>query len=162
MKIEYMIIGFCLLFASFANAEDCQNLKDSGDGIPAAYFQHECEGKKALRAKQYRKAVDEFKAALSSQKYEAPNYELNVELAEALCKLGKKAEAKKIIEEFRCMAAVDLGELECDDQEGNPNPKLSAKCYEELCPMLSGLTIEGRNKLLKRRAKIKEIEKQCK
>ena len=152
----------CILNASLANAQDCSKFKDSGDGVPAEYYQHECEGKKALKAKQYRKAVDEFRAALSVQKYEAPNYDLNVELAEALCKFGKKAEAKKIIEEFKCMAAVDLGELECDNQEGNRNPKLSEKCYEEMCPMLSGLTIEGRKKLQQRLTRIEEIEKQCK
>ncbi|MBI5212992.1 MAG: tetratricopeptide repeat protein [Nitrospirae bacterium] len=161
-KMKYIIGFLFLMLASIVNAQDCQNFKDSGDGIPAEYFRHECEGNKALKAKQYEKAAYEFKEALSVSIHEAPNYELNVELVEALCKLNKKAEAKKIIREFKCMAAVDLGELECYDKKGKPNTKLTKKCFDQMCIIGLGLTSEGKNNLLKKRAKMKQIEANCK
>lgn len=162
MNIKYIISILCLLCGSLANAQDCQDFKDSGDGIPAVYFRHKCEGGKALKAEQYDKAVAEFRQALSIQFHESPNYELNVDLAEALCKLGKKEEAKRIIQEFICMAGVELGEIECYDKEGKPNSKLTAKCFDEMCVIALGLTQEVRTNLMTRKARIKQIEKECK
>lgn len=159
--MEYIIGILCLLCASLANAQDCQNFK-SADGSPAAYFRHKCEGEKAVRAEQYEKAVAEFEQALSIEFHESPNYELNVDLAEALCKLGKKQEAERIIQEFNCMAAIELGELECYDKDGKPNSKLTPKCFDEMCIIGLGLTAEGEDNLLKRKAKMKQIEKECK
>ncbi|MEW5745782.1 MAG: tetratricopeptide repeat protein [Nitrospirota bacterium] len=162
INMKYIIIILCLLCGSLANAQDCQNIKDSGDGIPAPYFRHKCEGEKALKAKQYDKAVAEFKQALSIKFHESPNYELNVDLAKTLCKLGRKDEAKRIIREFNCMAAVDLGELECYDKEGKPSSKLTQKCFDEMCIIALGLTPEGKANLLKRRERMKQIEIECK
>jgi hypothetical protein len=159
--MKYIIIILCLLCGSLATAQDCQNIKDSGDGIPAAYFRHKCEGEKAVKAKQYDKAVAEFEQAFSIEFHESPNYELNVDLAEALCQLGRKEEANKIIREFNCMAAVDLRELECYDKEGKPNPKLTTKCFDEMCIIALGLTSEGKSNLLKRRERMKQIEIEC-
>lgn len=160
--MNYIIVILCLLCASLANAQDCQNFKDSGDGIPAAYFRHKCEGEKALKASQYYKAVAEIKQALSIEFHESSNYELNVDLAEALCQLGRKEEAKRIIQEFNCMAAVELLELDCYDEEGKPNSKLTPKCFDEMCVIALGLTSEGKANLLKRRERMRQIENECK
>ncbi len=87
----------------------CDILPASGDGVPAAYYQAECKGKAALQARDYKAAESFFRQALSETIFEAPNYELKAELGLSLCRQAKKAEGRRELREFVCMAEAELG-----------------------------------------------------
>lgn len=158
-----VLLSFTLLlgFGDGYAADLCDQKKDSGDGVPAAYYIHECKGMRALNQKDAKAAEFHFRQALSQPLHEAPNYELKVELAEALCLLGRREEARREISEFMCMAAADLGEVQCETKEGRPNPALSPSCYAVCVGYGSGLSSEGRNELLTRRFRAKKVLASC-
>lgn len=145
-----------ILVCSDASAIECNSLQDSGDGVPAEYYIHECEGKRALSAGNGKLAEAHFRKALDVEKFEAPNYEPKVDLAEALCMQGRTDEARLQITEFQCMAGVDLSEIKCP---------LETPASEECAAMCegfgSGLSEKGRALLLSEKARAARILANC-
>lgn len=141
---------------SRATAIDCESLKDSGDGVPAEYFIHECKGKQALLSRNGKVAEEQFRKALAVRILDAPNYELKVELAEALCMQGRTDEARREIADFQCIAGVDLSEIEC------PVKAPTSKQCAAMCDGFgSGLNEKGRKLLLSKKAQARSILASC-
>jgi hypothetical protein len=82
--------------------------------VPAAYFQHQCLAKEAESRADWPKVEAEARAALAELLFEAPNYDMLIELGRALCKQGRVTEGRKALQEFSCMANADLGKTKCD------------------------------------------------
>jgi hypothetical protein len=153
---EYAILALMAL-STTAIADPCDSKKDSGDGVPAAYYIHECKGKRALARKDAKTAAFHFRQALAVSIFEAPNYRLKVELAQALCLLGERNEAERNIDEFMCMASVDLGESECYTKDGNRNPSLSDACFSVCEGFGSSLNPKGRAAVESHRALAQQV-----
>ncbi len=124
----------------------CDKLGPSDDGVPAAYYQAECRGRAALRARDYKAAEISFRQALSETIFESPNFELKAELGWSLCRQGKKREGMLELREFTCMAEVELGKRQCwpdhPIQRGLPKPS-SPACAEICDSTMSGLNAKG-------------------
>lgn len=70
---------------------------------------------------------------------EVPNYQALVAIAEARCLLGDAVVGRALIQDFRCMLAVDAGRRPCyigpptRSGPGHPNPDLTPTCFERMC-----------------------------
>ena len=143
------LIAASLLLASFTGGMSaaeplCGSLGPSDDGVPAAYYQAECRGREALRAREYKKAEQFFRAALDETIFESPNFELKAELGWTLCLQGKRREGLRELREFSCMAEVELGRLQCSpEQRSLPIPS-SPACAEICEATMSVLSERGR------------------
>ena len=158
--MKAILITF-VFFLSVANvlADECEKLERT-EYIPTEYLQSECRGKKALANKQYKIAIVELEKALSVKLYEAANYQLNIELAQAYCEIGDTEKGKNLISEFICMAKAELMQFDCP--EVYDNPEVSSECASLACEG-SGwvLSEKGKDELHFRIKKAEHIRSKC-
>jgi hypothetical protein len=122
----------------------CEKLGPSDDGVPAAYYQAECKGREALRARQFKEAEVHFRAALNETIFESPNFELKAELGWSLCRQGKRREGLRELRELVCMAEVELGRRQCSPEQRGL-PKTTSPACAEICEAtMSVLSERGR------------------
>lgn len=152
-----LLFALAMIFkCGSVSAIECNSLQSSGDGVPAEYYIQECKGKQALLAGNGKVAEAHFRKALEVQIFEAPNYELKVELAEALCMQGRTDEALYQITEFQCMVGVDLSEIKCP-----LDAPVSKECAAMCEGFGSGLSEKGRALLLSKKEKATRILANC-
>jgi len=151
----------CMLFiTSLAHAADeCDDLKISGDGVPAEYYQAECRAQASLSDGNLEMAANYFRVALEVTFFEAPNYALLVDLGEVLCELRQLEESRKALEDFLCVANADLGIIPCTEELMTPP---ITQCAVMACEGHgSALTDEGKAGLLRRIDRAKKLLESC-
>ena len=135
-----------LVASAAMGSAECEKLGPSDDGVPAAYYQAECKGRKALEARDYKAAEANFRKALSETILESPNFELKAELGWSLCRQGKKRAGIKELREFICMAEVELGKRQCWPEHPMQRklPKPTSPACADICEStMSGLNEKG-------------------
>ncbi len=117
-------------------------------------------------------ALASFRKADQLDRFEVPNYEALVHVAEALCDLGDTAEGLAALTDFRCAIEVDAGNLPCYigpetlAAPGELNPELTAGCAPRMCGELflayytDGDEAKAR-KLTALRQKAADVEASC-
>lgn len=138
-----LLLALSTLSVPDVSARDCAGLTSIDGGVPAEYYIEECKGLRALEHGQFSEAETHFKKALSVPFFEAPNYELKVELGRALCSQGKTRSGRHELQEFICMAEVDLGRRQCTPEQASL-PKPSTRACAEICEAMSPLSDDGR------------------
>lgn len=152
-----VLLGLAIVsLQSLAAAADCGVAKDRGDGVPVEYHVEECLGNQALAKGNGSLAEKHFRKALAVPIFEAPNYELKVELAEALCLQGRRSAARREVNEFQCMASVELGEMGCPTSSS-----VSASCAAMCEGSGSSLSEAGRTSLRARKLKAQTVLGGC-
>lgn len=141
-------------------AENCLEMQDSADGVPAVYYQEKCLAEDAFEKGSYAEAAEHYEKASVVKFFEAPNYELRLEWAESLCLSGKHEEGRKLLESFVLMARADLGEIECPE---NVMEVLGSEHMELACIGYgSSLSYKGRVDLKQRLERADEVVALCK
>jgi hypothetical protein len=151
----------CILFiTTLAHAAaECDDLKSSGDGVPADYYQAECRAQAALSEGDLEMAAKYFRVALEVTFFEAPNYALLVNLGEVLCELRQLEDSRKALEDFLCVANADLGIIPCTEELMMPP---TTQCAVMACEGHgSELTDEGKARLLRRIDRAKKSLESC-
>ena len=118
------------------------------ENMRIAYVRYVEQGRKYLRLGRFDLAEGYLEVASLVQFFEAPNYEVWIELAEARCRRGKAAEALALLADYDMALKVDYGKESCidiwDPALTSPhNPKMSMKVFATLCsaeisPIVSG------------------------
>lgn len=99
-------------------------------------------GERLLAEGKYQEALEALMEADRLTLFEVPNYEATHRIAEARCLLGEREEGLELLENFRCMLAVDRGELPCyvgpetRDAPGARNPAVTDLCFLKMCSEL--------------------------
>lgn len=161
--MERILLLFVLLISVKAMADSCDDLKNSGDGVPAEYYIQECKGNNAFKNKNYMEAAKYFSKASSVNIFEAPNYELRLDWGLSLCLAGQTNEGKELIDSFELMAKADLGYFyfECPDDD-DIEQVLGVEHMELACiGTVSALSQEGINVLNKKRLKVTDYLNIC-
>lgn len=134
-----LLIAAAFLFTATACAQENPSSVSSSEGEPEAsrlYAEKLREGKKLLEQKRFADAIQRFQQLLQTPLHETPNYEPNLNLANAYCLSGDKKRGREVLAEFYCMLGVDEGKLLCYKQEMPdliPNEALSKACFETMC-----------------------------
>lgn len=152
---------FCVLtlVASVGIAEECSLLQGSGEGVPAIYYQERCRADREFSAGDFDRAVTHYENALSIRLFEAPNYTLRLELADSLCRAGKRKRGRAVLESFASMAKADLGEIECPDK---PEAAARSEHLHLACGGYgSALTENGRRELRRRLERAESVRTLC-
>jgi hypothetical protein len=153
-------ISVLILLISFhAKGDQCSSLVDSGDGVPAKYYQEECRAIKAMDSGNYQAAGIHYSNALSTQIFESPNYDLRLDLARAQCLDGRIDEGRNNLERFKLMARGELGEVKCPD---GWDAKAFPKHFHLVCDGYgSALNEKGRKKVKARLKEAESVESVC-
>ncbi len=109
-----------------------------GDGMRDEYVRYVEQGREYLRRGRFDLAEGCLEVASHEQFFEAPNYDVWIEFAEALCRNGNTAEGLAILADYDMALKVDFGEESCVDEwhpkyQTPPNPKMSMRVFGELC-----------------------------
>ncbi len=109
-----------------------------GDGMRDEYARYVEQGRKYLRMGRFDLAEAYFEVASHEFFFEAPNYSVWIELAEAQCRNGNTAEGLTVLADYDMALEVDYGKESCVDEwhpkyQSPPNPKMSMRVFGELC-----------------------------
>jgi hypothetical protein len=157
--MKYIIISI-LIFNSSVFAEECNDSKESGDGVPAIYYQEKCMADKAFENGNYATAANHYEKASAVKFFEAANYALRVEWAKSLCLSGEKTKGLEIVQSFMLMAKADLGEVECPE---DTKQTIGSEYLELACAGYgSSLSEQGRSDLKKRIKVAEDVMVLCK
>lgn len=127
------------------------------EGLRVEYVRYVEQGRKYLRLGRFDLAEGYFEVASHVQFFEAPNYDVWIELAESQCRSGKTDEALAWLTDYDMALKVDYGKERCIDiwvpaLTSPHNPRMSMKVFATLCsadvlPIVSGnLSEEVRQK----------------
>lgn len=102
------------------------------------YVHYVEQGRRYLRMGRFDLAEGYFEVASHEQFFEAPNYDVWIELAEAQCRNGKTEEAHELLANYDMALKVDYGKESCVDiwdpaLTSPPNPRMSMKVFATLC-----------------------------
>jgi len=111
------------------------------EGLRVEYVRYVEQGRKYLRQGRFEPAAGYFEVASHVQFFEAPNYGVWIELAEAQCRNGNTAEGLKTLADYDMALDVDIGKESCVDEwhpkyDSPPNPRMSMRVFGELCGAL--------------------------
>ena len=85
------------------------------ENMRVEYVRYVEQGRKYLRLGRFDLAEGYLEVASLVQFFEAPNYEVWIELAEARCRRGKVAEALALLADYDMALKVDYGKESCID-----------------------------------------------
>ena len=120
--------------------------RQHGDGLTAAYVSFVERGRMHLRRDELILAEAYFERAAAQSIFEAPNYEVWLELAESQCRLVKVRDALDLLDRFDTALRIDYGEEPCfavHPIDAVPNPALSPQLFSMMCSDAFSLFHEG-------------------
>ena len=109
-----------------------------GDGMRDEYVRYVELGRAYLRSGRFDLAEGYLEVASHEQFFEAPNYNIWIELAEAHCRNGITSEGLSVLADYDMALKVDYGKESCVDEwhpkyQSPPNPRMSMRVFGALC-----------------------------
>jgi hypothetical protein len=120
--------------------------REYGDGLTDAYVSFVERGRRYFRDGEFILAEAYFERAAAQPIFEAPNYEVWLELAETKCRLVKTRDALDLLDKFDLVMRVDYGDVHCfagAQYGGDPNPVLPPPIFTMMCSEDFSLLSEG-------------------
>ena len=137
MSTRWVVACTLVFLSSVSNAwwndVACESLAtNSANG---KYVSALCEGQSLYSAGQFFLSAQKFELAAKIRLYEAPNFEVLLDVARAWCAAGDSSRAKKALSEFDGSLKIFTGEVPCNgSRKGIDGLAVTRMCSELLSP----------------------------
>jgi len=129
--LAVLLLGVCASAHSSCSTDGPHRASES-QTTDDRYEELRRKGETAVVAGDLATAEAAFHDAAAVHLFEAPNFEILVRIADVKCRRGDAKGALAVLRDFRCMLAIDSGQIHCF-VDGRVNPELSAECVNRMC-----------------------------